>query len=247
MLKAPGIGSRSLPRQTTGVASARRRGPRLVGPGAAAGALAAVAFAAVHALWITDIWFSVVPMMIAGAVCGAAIGWSYGRLFEPSPRTWLLYNASYVVALGVLGLVSMAVFQPRTTMAELFTLDGPPMDLIGAALPLTVAFTLLTAVVLSALFGRTRSAFGAILVTCAVLVALLGLDVSVIGFIRIPADSLYAVLVFAGLIVVLAGSFATAAMGLAWGGTAARSLLRHLRAATGSDDSKAVDTSAPPS
>ena len=75
-------------------------------------------------------------------MCGATIGWSYGRLFEPSIRTWLLYNASYVVALAVLGLVSMAVLEPRTTMAELFTLDGPPMDLIGDALPLAVAFTL---------------------------------------------------------------------------------------------------------
>lgn len=101
-------------------------------------------------------------------------------------------------------------------MAELFTLDGPPMDLIGDALPLTVAFTLGTAVVLSALFGRTPSAFGAILATCAVLVVLLGLDVSVIGLIRIPTDSLYAVLVFAGLIVVLAGSFAAIVVALAW-------------------------------
>lgn len=196
-----------------------------MGPGAAAGALAALAFAAVHALWITDIWFSLVPMMVAGAVCGATIGWSYGRLFEPSIRTWLLYNASYVVALAVLGLVSMAVFEPRTTMAELFTLDGPPMDLIGEALPLDVAFTLGTAVVLSALFGRTPSAFGAILATCAVLVVLLGLDVSVIGLIRIPTDSLYAVLVFAGLIVVLAGSFAAVAIALAWGGLGVRPIV----------------------
>jgi hypothetical protein len=196
--------------------SAREREARLVGPGAAAGALAAIAFAAVHALWITDIWFSLVPMMVAGAVCGATIGWSYGRLFEPSIRTWLLYNASYVVALAVLGLASMAVFEPRTTMAELFTLDGPPMDLIGDALPLTIAFTLGTAVVLSALFGRTPAAFGAILATCAVLVVLLGLDVSIMGLIRIPTDSLYAVIVFVGLIVVLAGSFAAVVIALAW-------------------------------
>src|SRR5512142_2832973 len=106
---------------------ARQREARLVVPGAAAGALAALAFAAVHALWITDIWFSLVPMMVAGAVCGATIGWSYGRLFEPSIRTSLLYPPSYVVALAVLGLVSSAVFEPRTTMAELFTLDGPPV------------------------------------------------------------------------------------------------------------------------
>jgi hypothetical protein len=116
-------------------ASPRPRRGRLVVPSAAAGALAALTFAAAHALWITDIWFSLVPMMVAGAVCGATIGWSHGRLFEPSVRTWLGYNAGYVVALAVLGLVSVVVFEPRTTMAELLTLDGPPADLIVDAFP----------------------------------------------------------------------------------------------------------------
>lgn len=182
-----------------------------------AGALAALAFAAVHALWITDIWFSLVAMMIAGAVCGATIAWSYARLFEPSIRTWLGYNAAYVIALAVLGLVSVAVFEPRTTMAELLTLDGPPVDLIGDAFPLTILFTLGTALVLGVLFGRTPAAFGTILVTTSVLVVLLGLDVSVIGLIRIPTESLYLVVELAALIVVLAGSFAVAVIALASG------------------------------
>ncbi len=204
-------------------ASPRPRRSRLAGPGAAAGALAALTFAAVHALWITDIWFSLVPMMVAGAACGATIGWSYGRLFEPSVRTWLGYNASYVIALAILGLASVAAFEPRTTMAELLALDGPPADLIGDAFPLTITFTLVTTVVLSLLFGRTRAAFGAILVTCSVLVALLGLDVSIIGMIRIPTSSLYLVVELAGLIIVLAGSFAAAVIALAWDELGARS------------------------
>jgi hypothetical protein len=204
-------------------ASQRTRGARLAGPGAAAGAIAALTFAVVHALWITDIWFSLVPMMIAGAACGASIGWSYGRLFVPSIRSWLLYNASYVIALAVLGMVSVALFEPRTTIAELLTLDGPPADLIGDALPLTIAFTIGTAVVLSLLFGRTAAAFGAILVTCSVLVVLLGLDVSIMGLVRIPTESLYLVVELAGLIVVLAGSFAAVTIALAWGEFGARS------------------------
>lgn len=198
-------------------ASPRPGKARLAGPGAAAGASAALAFAAVHALWISDIWFSLVPMMVAGAVCGAAIGWSYGRVFEPSIRTWLGYNAGYVIALAVLGLVSVVIFEPRTTMAELFALDGPPIDLIADALPLTIVFTLGTAVVMSVLFGRTPAAFGAILATCIVLVVLLGLDVSVIGLVRIPTESLYLVVELAGLIVVLAGSFAAMVIVFAWG------------------------------
>lgn len=195
---------------------------RLVGAGAAAGALAALVFAAVHALVIEDIWFSLMPMMVAGAICGATIGWSYGRVFEPSIRTWLGYNASYVIALAVLGLVSVVTFEPRTTMAELLTLDGPPSDLIGEAFPLTIAFTLGTAVTLSLMFRRTLAAFGAILVTCSVLVLLLGLDVSVIGLVGIPTDSLYLVVELAGLIVVLAGSFAAVTIALAWSELGAR-------------------------
>jgi hypothetical protein len=207
----------------TGIpAPAGRRRARLVAPGAVAGALAALAFAAVHAIWIMDIWFSLVAMMIAGALCGATIAWSYGRLFEPSVRTWLGYNASYVIAFAVLGLVSVAVFEPRTTMAQLFTLDGPPVDLIGDALPLTVAFTLGTALILGVLFGRTPAAFGAILVTTSVLVVLLGLDVSIIGLVRIPTESLYLVVELAALIVVLAGSFAALVVVLAWGQLASR-------------------------
>ena len=204
-------------------ASPRPGKVQLAGPGAAAGALAALTFATVHALWITDIWFSLVPMLVAGAVCGATIGWSYGRLFEPSIRTWLGYNASYVIALAVLGLVSVAAFEPRTTMAELLTLDGPPADLIGDAFPLTIVFTLGIAVILSVLFGRTLAAFGAILVTCSVITALLGLDVSLIGMVQIPTSSLYLVVELAGLIVVLAGSFAAVVIALAWGELGARS------------------------
>jgi hypothetical protein len=194
-----------------------------VAAGAAAGGLAALTFAAVHALWITDIWFSLVPMMIAGAICGASIGWSYGRLFEPSIRSWLGYNASYVIALAILGLVSVAVFEPRTTLAELLTMNGPPADLIGEALPLTIAFTVGAAVILSLLFGRTLPAFGAILVTCIVLMALLGLDVSIIGLIRIPTEALYLVVELAALIVVLAASLAAVVIVLAWSEFAARS------------------------
>jgi len=95
----------------------------------------------------------------------------------------------------------VAAFEPRTTIAALLTMDGPPADLIGDALPLTVVFTLGTSVGLSLLFGRTLAAFGAILVTCSVLVVLLGLDVSIIGMIQIPTSSLYLVVELAGLIV----------------------------------------------
>lgn len=197
-------------------AAPRPRRARLVVPGLVAGALAPLVFAAVHALIIGDIWYSLVAMMVAGAACGATIAWSYGRLFEPSIRSWLGYNASYVIALAVLGLVSVVVFEPRMTMAELLTSDGPPTELISTALPVTILFTLGAALVLSVLFGRMLAAFGAILVTCSVLVALLGLNVSVIGLIQIPTESLYLVVELAGLIVVLAASFAAVVVAISW-------------------------------
>jgi len=163
-------------------------------------------------------------MLVAGAVCGATIGWSYGRLFEPSIRSWLGYNASYVIALAVLGVMSVAVFEPRITMAELLTTDGPPSELIGAAFPMTILFTLGAAVVLSVLFGRTWATFGVVLATCSVLVALLGLNISVIGLIQIPTGSLYLVAELFGLIVVLAASFASVFMALVWRQLGARPL-----------------------
>ena len=188
----------------------------LAGPGAAAGALAAFAFATVHALLISDIWRSLVAMLAAGAICGATIAWSYGRLFQPSIRSWLGYNASFVVALGALGVMSVAIFEPRMTMAALLTVHGPPSDLILAASPLTILVTLGAAVVMSLLFGRTWAASATILATCSVLVALLGLNVSVIGLVQIPTSSLYLVAELFGLIIVLAASFSAVFVSLLW-------------------------------
>jgi len=188
----------------------------LAGPGAAAGALAAFAFAVVHALFISEIWRSLVAMLAAGAICGATIAWSYGRLFAPSIRSWLGYNAGFVLAIGALGAMSVAIFEPTTTMAALLTRHGPPSDLIGAAAPLTILVTLGAATAMSLLFGRTWAAFATILTTCSVLVALLGLNVSVIGLVQIPTSSLYVVAELFGLIIVLAASFAAVFMALLW-------------------------------
>jgi hypothetical protein len=60
-------------------------------------------------------------------------------------------------------------------------------------------------------------------------VALLGLDVPVIGLILIPTSSLYLVVELAGLIVVLAGSFAALVIALAWGELGAGSAVLRLR------------------
>lgn len=64
-----------LARVTALAASVRAR--RYLFSGAMAGILSAISFAFIHALFISNIWFSVVPMIVAGALCGLGISWSY--------------------------------------------------------------------------------------------------------------------------------------------------------------------------
>lgn len=181
--------------------------------GAAAGAVSAFAFVVIHDIFISDIWFSLVLMLVAGAVCGLCIGWSYRRLFSaPSVRSWWGYNLTYVAMFAALGLASVLIFEPATTMAALTAADEPPHELIGAALPMTIVFTLAFAAAITWKVGRTWGKFGAVLLTSSVLVILLGLNVSVIGLVEIPRGSLYLVAEMFGLIVFLNLVFAAVFM-----------------------------------
>ena len=171
--------------------------------GALAGAVATLAFTAIHHIFISNIWFSLIPMTIAGALCGLCLAWTYGRLFQaPSLSSWVRYNATYVGMFVLLGLVSVMIYEPRTTIAALVEANEPPNELIGAALPLTIAFTLAVAALIT-LFGRQLSNLFPVVVTCMVLVVTLGLNVSVLGLVDIPSGSAYLVLELFGLIVTL--------------------------------------------
>lgn len=188
-----------------------RGAPRALRSGAIAGAISAFAFAAIHHLLISDIWFSLLPMLFAGAACGACLAWSYRRLFAaPTVRTWLGYNLVHVALLALLGLASILVFEPVTTIAALVEADGPPSDLIAQATPLTLAFTLGSVLLLSALWGRTLTGVAAIALTCVVLVLLVGLNVSALGLVHLPSGALYLVVEMFGLIFALAAVFALA-------------------------------------
>ena len=93
---------------------------RSLAAGAIAGATSAITFTALHQLIISNIWFSLVPMLVAGAVCGACLAWSYGCLFaQPSASTWWWYNLAYVALLALLGLTSIALFEPITTIPQI--------------------------------------------------------------------------------------------------------------------------------
>lgn len=177
--------------------------------GAAAGAISAFAFAAVHDLFISDIWFSVIFMMLAGAICGALVAWSYALLANrASLGGWLVYNSLYVLLFAVLGAASVLAYEPVTTLAAVLQTNGPPDELFGQAMPLTALFTLSAAVLVTALYGWGWRRFAAVLLTCIPLVLFLGLNVSAIGLVDIPRSALYLIVEMFGLILAIDAVYA---------------------------------------
>ena len=177
---------------------------RYTGSGALAGGISALVFAGVHAWFISDIWFSALAMAIAGATCGGSIAWTYALLVRNrSVGSWVRYNLVYLVMLVLLGVTSVIVFEPVTTIAELLRAQEPPKQLFGTAMPMTVVFLLVMTVALGGMYGRNWRQLGPILVTCTVLVTLLGLNVSVIGLVVVPRGSMHLIAELFGLIAVL--------------------------------------------
>jgi hypothetical protein len=172
--------------------------------GALSGMVSTLVFTIVHDIFISNIWFMFLPMLVAGALCGTWVSWSYGFLVAtPSKRGWLLYNLIYVALFGLLGMASVLFFEPVTTMAAVVTLNGPPTELIDQAMPMIIAFTMGMAAIITLLYARSITKFLAVLLTCTVLVALLGLNISAIGLVAIPSGSLLVIFELFGLIVVL--------------------------------------------
>jgi hypothetical protein len=184
---------------------------RAVLSGALAGAVSVVVFTAVHDWLISDIWSTLLPMMAAGALCGVTVAWSYARLFGQrlSMASWVGYNALYVGLLALLGLVSVLVFEPIVTAAELLEIGGaPPPELFRSATPLTVAFVLLSAAGIGRLWGRSALDHLSVLLACTTVVVLLGLNLSILGLVRFTSGSLPLLGMTYGLVVVLNAVFA---------------------------------------
>jgi hypothetical protein len=177
---------------------------RFLWSGATAGAASTVVFTAVHHLFISNIWFSLLPMLIAGALCGLCLAWSYGRLFRPAAiPTWLLYNLVYITLFFLLGILSILIFEPVATIPQLIVANEPPNELIRQAMPLTLAFILGSAALITVLWGRNLVDVASILLTCTVLIILLGLNVSVLGLVYLPGSAVSLVAKMFGLIVLL--------------------------------------------
>ena len=179
--------------------------------GTIAGLVSALIFTIVHQIFISDIWFSIPIMLIAGALCGPSLGWSYGVLVSvPTFKNWLAYNLVYMAMFGILGAVSVAAFDPITTVEALIEVNESPNELIGKAMPLTVVFTFLMAGIVTVLSTRRWANFGSALLACVILVLSLGLNVSIIGLVSLPSGSLYLVVELFALILALGVVFAVA-------------------------------------
>lgn len=181
---------------------------RVILSGAVAGIATAVAFAALHELIISDIWFSLAPMMVAGGLCGGSLAWTYDLLFPTaSGSTWSLFVGLQIALLLTLGVASVWMFDPVTPMAVLIAANEPPNELIAQAMPLTFGFIVVAAAVISLLWGRTFRKFASGLVSTAILFLLLGLNVSVLGLVEMSGDAVPLLAEFFALLVGILGAF----------------------------------------
>lgn len=157
--------------------------------GAAAGAFSALVFMFIHDLLISDIWFSLTPMLVSGALCGSAVAWTYALLFpHPALGGWIGYNFLYVAVLVAIGLVSLLLYEPVTTAAALLAAGGAPTELIRQATPLSVVSIVLTAALIHRLWGRGLGQFLALLLSCTLVIVLLGVNVSVLGLVEFDSQ-----------------------------------------------------------
>jgi hypothetical protein len=174
--------------------------------GAIAGTTSALAFTILHGVMISSIWFMLMPMLVAGAMCGAMISWSYTLLVDrPSVAGWLGYNALTIVLLFLLGPISLLLFEPIMTIPELVSSpSGLPDELFQEVLPLVALYTPLMALIITRLHSRCWSGFGVVLITCAVLVFLVGLNIAPMGLVFLTGGWVRMLLEVVGLVVALA-------------------------------------------
>ncbi len=181
-----------------------------------AGALSAFTFCVIHQLIISNIWFAIGAMLVAGAVCGTCLAWSYALSIKSySVQSWIQYNVLYVGVLVGLGITSIIMFDPVTTIPALLKSNEPPRALIGRALPITALFTAGSAVLLSVLYRPGWRGAVAILVTTVVVVLFLGMNISILGLVFVPKSLFYVLAEVFVLIVSLALVYA-GSMGFIW-------------------------------
>lgn len=181
--------------------------------GAVAGILTTLAFVFIHEVFIMDIWFTIAPMLISGALCGLALAWSYrAAVGRRSVRRWFGWNGGFVVLLGALGVSSYLIFEPSYSMAELLVADDPLGDVLPPAVPLLGVAVVVGTLAMWALSGRKRAGLAPILITQVLIVLLVGHNLAILGMVDMSGAAPRMVGEFALLIAFLAGGFAVAAI-----------------------------------
>ena len=126
----------------------------------------------------------------------------------------MLYNLLYLAMFVVLGVVSVLVFQPVTTIPALLQSNEPPRELIARAFPMTGLFGLGTAASLFLFYRPSWTAGFAILLTTSVLILFLGLNISVLGLVAVPRGALGVIGEVFALLVAIIGIYAWAVWSL---------------------------------
>jgi hypothetical protein len=181
--------------------------------GTLVGVLVVFGFTIFHDVLIADIWWNIGPMLGAGAVCGFSVVWSYRRtVAEHSTGAWIRYTGLYAAEMIVLGVVSLAVLEPRFTMAEAMVMDDAMAELTPAALPLMIGVMFVGAILFWLYYGQRRGTLVPLLITQVLLVFLLGHQLAFLGVVE-SSSTLIAFGEFALIAVGIAVAFGSGVMG----------------------------------
>lgn len=198
---------------TQGTGSSTDTGRLSLWHGALSGALTTLVFTLVHDLWISDIWFNTVPMLLSGALSGLAIVWSYNTAVSPQSTTrWLIYNGVLVGLLVALGGLSFVLLDPKFTMAEAMAMDDALAELIPPALPLMIGAILVGTLLVWMAYGRRARALLSVCIVQVLLVFLVGHNLAILGLVEVSEDLLATFAEFIGLTALLGFGFAVGVM-----------------------------------
>lgn len=182
--------------------------------GAFVGALVVYGFTFVHDLLISDIWFNLVPMLIAGALCGLCVVWSYRKgVAKHSTPAWFKYAGLYAGEMIALGAVSFVMLQPEFTMAELMVADDAFDRLLPPSMPLLLGAMVAGTILIWLYVGRRQQALIPILVTQVLLVFFLGHQFAFLGLVETSSAVLQVFAEFALYTIGITAAFCVAVLG----------------------------------
>lgn len=201
----------------TGTATANTRVQSWGSPplwlGALIGVVVVFGFTIFHNVFIADIWWNIGPMLFSGAVCGFSVTWSYRRaVTEHSTRAWFQYASLYAAEIVALGVLSIAVLQPRFSMADTMVMDDAMAELTPPALPLMAGVIVLGTILFWLYYGQRQGTMIPFLVTQVLLVFLLGHQLAFLGLVESSSTLIAFLGEFAVIAIGIAGAFSLIVM-----------------------------------